>query len=224
MCSPWVIDIVGAALSEEEVRGKTVIEIGSLDVNGSVRPHAERLGAATYVGIDVREGPRVDVVCDAAEIDRRFGPDAFDIVISTELIEHVRDWRRIVHNFKYTLRPHGLLVVTTRSYGVDFHRHPFDFWRYEKEDFESIFSDLVIEDLQRDPTSPGLFLKARKPEPFTECDLSDYALYSILRQRRKSAARDVDILMFHIRYRLIRLLMDLLPRSYRQDIHARLLR
>ena len=30
------------------------------------------------------------MVCDAAHIDQRFGPDAFDVVISTELLEHAR--------------------------------------------------------------------------------------------------------------------------------------
>jgi SAM-dependent methyltransferase len=80
---------------------------------------------------------------DAADIDQRFGPDAFDVGISTELLEHAREWQKIIHNFKYVLRPGGVLVVTTRSYGVDFHRQPHDFWRYEKDDFELIFSDLA---------------------------------------------------------------------------------
>ena len=224
MCSTWDLEVVGGALSESEVRGKRVLEVGSLDVNGSVRGRVEALGPAEYIGIDIRPGPGVDLVCDAADVDRRFGPDVFDVVISTELLEHTREWRKIVHNFKYVLRPEGVLVVSTRSYGVDFHRHPFDFWRYEKDDFEQIFGDLRIESLELDPTDPGLFVKARKPVPFVERDLSKHQLYSILRQRRKREATVQDIVCFKIRYRFVRTLMDLLPRRHRRAIHERLLR
>lgn len=224
MCSQWDIDVVCQALPESEIRSKTVIEVGSLDVNGSVRPYLEARGPAAYVGIDLRPGPGVDVVCDAVDLDRRFGPNAFDVLISTELLEHARDWKKIVRNFKHVVKPHGLLVVTTRSFGVDFHRHPFDFWRYELDDFRVIFSDLIIEDLQPDPSDPGLFLKARKPESLIERDLTDYRLYSILRQRKRLEATDLDIALFKVRYRLVRLLMDLLPKHRRRAVHERLLR
>ena len=224
MCSEWDIEVVRGALSEAEVKGRRIIEVGSRDVNGSVRSHLEAWQPAAYVGIDLYPGAGVDVVCDAMDIDRRLGENAFDLLISTELIEHVRDWRRVVHNFKHVLKPNGLMLVTTRSFGVDFHAHPFDFWRYEKDDLAAIFSDLTIERLELDPTDPGVFIKARKPRRFVERDLSDLRLYSILRQRRKREATATDIVLFKLRYRLIRLLMDLLPRKYRRAVHERLLR
>jgi hypothetical protein len=111
--------------------------------------------------------------------------------------------------------------VSTRSYGVDFHRQPFDYWRYQKEDFETIFSDVVVEDLRLDPTDPGLLIKARKPASFVECDLSDLALYSILRRRRQRDHNRLDVAIFFLRYRLVRLLKDLSPKRYRAAIHWR---
>jgi SAM-dependent methyltransferase len=224
VCNQWDLEVVAGALSERDVRGKRVLEVGSLDVNGSVRPGIQAMGPADYVGIDIRTGPGVDVVCDAAEIDRRFGPDAFDVVVSTELLEHAREWKKIIHNFKHVLRPGGALVVTTRSYGVDFHRQPYDFWRYEKDDFELIFGDMDVEDLRLDPSDPGLFIKARKPVNFVERDLSEHRLYSILRRRKKREATDLDIVLFEIRYRFVRLLMDLLPKRYRRAVHEGLLK
>lgn len=212
-----------SALRPADVAGKRVIEVGSLDVNGSVRPDIEALGPAAYVGIDMRPGPGVDVVCDAAELVDRFGEAAFDVVISTELLEHARDWRRVVSNFKRVARPGGLLLVSTRSYGVDFHRQPFDYWRYQREDFETIFSDMTVENLWLDPTDPGLMIKARKPEPFVERDLSDVCLYSILRRRRQRDVSPGDIAIFMVRYRLVRLLKDLSPRRYRAALHWRFL-
>ena len=181
MCSPSVVRFAEAALKESDVRGRAVLEVGALDVNGTVRPVVQALHPASYIGVDLQAGPGVDVVCDATGVLTRFGEQSFDIVISTEVLEHVRDWRTVVRNLKLALKPGGLLLLTTRSPGVDFHRHPFDFWRYDKSDFEFIFSDLIIEELQLDPDDPGLFLKARRPTPFSERDLSSHQLYSILR-------------------------------------------
>jgi SAM-dependent methyltransferase len=221
MCSPWDLETVKHALRPVDVRGKRVLEVGSLDVNGSVRDDIMAFGPAEYVGIDIRPGPGVDVVCDAGDLVETFGENAFDVVISTELLEHARDWRRIISNIKRVTKPNGVMIVSTRSYGVDFHRQPFDYWRYQKEDFEAIFSDVAVEDLTLDPTDPGLLIKARKPEPFVERDLSDLALYSILRRRRQRDHTRLDVAIFLLRYRLVRLLKDLSPKRYRAAIHWR---
>ena len=224
MCSTWDIEIVSRALAPEEVAGATILEVGSRDVNGSVRPELARRRPAKYVGVDLFPGPGVDVLCPAEGLVERFGEAAFDVVISTELIEHVRDWRVVISNLKRVVKPGGLLLVTTRSYGVDFHRHPFDYWRYERADFEVIFGDFTIEHLALDPVDPGVFVRARKPMTFAERDLSEVRLYSILRQRRRREATRLDTVLFQVRYRLVRLLMDLLPKSWRQTVHQRMLR
>ena len=223
MCSPWDLETVKHALTPSDVRGKRVLEVGSLDVNGSVRGDIVALGPAEYVGIDIRPGPGVDVICDAGDLVARFGENAFDVVVSTELLEHARDWRRVVSNIKRVTRPSGVMIVSTRSYGVDFHRRPFDYWRYEGEDFRAIFSDVLVEDLQLDPTDPGLLVKARKPAGFVERDLRDLALYSILRRRRQRDHGRADFALFALRYRLVRFLKDLAPKRYRAAIHWRFL-
>jgi SAM-dependent methyltransferase len=224
MCSGWDLETVKNALAPRDVRGKRVLEVGSLDVNGSVRGDIVALAPAEYVGIDIRPGPGVDVLCDAGDLVERFGENAFDVVVSTELLEHARDWRRIISNIKRVTRPNGVMLVSTRSYGVDFHRRPFDYWRYQKEDFEKIFSDVVVEDLLLDPTDPGLLIKARKPAAFVERDLSDLALYSILRRRRQRDHSRYDFAIFALRYRLVRGLKDLVPKRYRAAVHWHFLR
>jgi SAM-dependent methyltransferase len=223
MCSSWDLQAVKDALAVADVRGKRVLEVGALDVNGSVRGDVMALGPAEYVGIDLRPGPGVDVVCDAGDLVERFGENAFDVVISTELLEHARDWRRIVSNIKRVTRPGGLMIVSTRSYGVDFHRRPWDYWRYQPDDFQAIFADVLVEDLRLDPTDPGLLVKARKPARFVERDLGDIALYSIMRRRRQRDHSRLDLLVFQCRYRLVRLLKDLAPKRHRAAIHWRFL-
>jgi SAM-dependent methyltransferase len=88
------------------VEPRTVLEIGSLDVNGSVRPLFPN---ANYHGLDVVEGPGVDEVADAA--DWRTSTQ-FDLVISTEVLEHAARWRDVVTNAWGALAPGGSLLMT----------------------------------------------------------------------------------------------------------------
>lgn len=204
MCTQACIEFGRLQLKEEDIRGKSVIEVGSLDVNGSLRPIVEALGPGSYLGVDVQTGPGVDLICDANDLLDRFGPERFDVVISCELLEHVRDWRLVINNIKRILAPDGVMLITTRSEGFRFHGYPFDFWRYEPSDMEAIFSDCIIEALEKDPLAPGVFIRARKPRTFVENDLRSHRLYSILRRKRTITVRDRDISWFKVRNAILR--------------------
>lgn len=192
MCNVSGMAFAVKNLGPGEVRGKRVIEVGSLDVNGSLRPVLEAWEPAEYVGVDILEGPGVDVVCGVENLVERFGAGSFDLVVSTELLEHVRDWRGAVANVKNVCRPQGIILITTRSYGFPYHGYPHDFWRFELQDMEHIFSDCQVVALQEDCLSPGVFVKVVKPREFEENDLSGYELYSVVVGRRTGelAARD----------------------------------
>jgi hypothetical protein len=82
MCNQACVDFGQVNLHKEDVCGKTVIEIGAMDVNGSLRPHVESLGPSRYIGVDIEAGPGVDVICDAERLLAVFGPESFDVVIS----------------------------------------------------------------------------------------------------------------------------------------------
>lgn len=179
-----VIKFGREVLRPEDVRGRSVIEVGSLDVNGSLRRYIEADQPGSYLGVDIISGPGVDEVCDAGDLVARFGSERFEVVVTTEMMEHVRDWRRVVSNLKQVLRPGGLLVLTTRSLGFPYHGFPHDFWRYEVADMRAIFADFTIDDLRPDPDQAGVFLRARKPMNFREADLSQLALHSMVKGRR----------------------------------------
>lgn len=164
-------------LSREEIEGKSVLEVGSYDINGSYRPRIESFDPSEYTGIDLMSGPRVDLVLSAERIVEHFGENRFGVVLSTEVLEHVRNWKAVVSNIKRVCKPQGIILITTRSLGFPHHTAPFDFWRYQLSDIEHIFSDCKIQLLRKDPQVPGVFLKAWKPDPFSEMDLSDYEVY-----------------------------------------------
>lgn len=154
-----------SALTAEDVAGKLVIEAGALDVNGSVRPHVESLGPASYVATDMRPGPGVDIVINAADLPGD-GVQA-DVVVSTEMLEHAADWQAAMRGMITVLAPGGVLVLTTRSEGFPLHGYPEDHWRFSVEAMGAIVkaAGLDIERLEPDPdpASPGVFAKARKP-------------------------------------------------------------
>jgi SAM-dependent methyltransferase len=186
MCNKECVRFVEETVKPDDVKDRDVIEIGSYDVNGSVRPYLEGLGPASYVGVDINPGPGVDVVCNAEELVERFGTERFDLVVSTELLEHVRDWRAVISTMKRIVRPGGLIVITTRSQGFPIHGFPDDFWRYEASDMRVIFGDCYLEAVDVDRSEPGVFVAARRPpsQDFEPFDLSGYALRSPHTDRR----------------------------------------
>ena len=185
MCNLAVIEFFIESIRPEEFIGTRVLEVGSKYVNGSIRPLIERfLCPREYIGVDVEPGRYVDVVLSAERVVEYFGKESFDAVISTELLEHVRNWRAVVDNMKKVLKPNRHIYVTTRSLGFPCHMHPHDFWRYEIEDMKIIFSDFEIRRLRRDCQEPGVFLKATKPPNWIQADLSAVSLYSMILGRR----------------------------------------
>lgn len=194
MCPPSAKRFVEQQLRAEDVRGRSVLEVGSCDPEARVRSMVRPLQPARYTGIDMVPGPGVDVVCPAERLLDHFAPGSFDVVISTEVLEHVQDWRSVVHNLKAVLRENAVLIVTTRSPGFEFHGYPLDFWRFEPEDVTDIFGDLEIEAIERDTDDPpGVFFRARRPPRFNERGLNAYALYSVVRRRRALSLTWLDV-------------------------------
>jgi SAM-dependent methyltransferase len=147
---------------KEDITDKAVLEVGSLDVNGSPRTVFNDYKPSWYMGVDIREGKGVDQVIDAGEIIGYYHDGTFDTVVCTEALEHMRDWKTVVRNMKRVLKIGGLLIVTTRSVGFPVHDYPQDYWRFNIEDFRVIFSDMDIIRLDEDGMIPGVMLMARR--------------------------------------------------------------
>ena len=90
-----------------------ILEIGSLNINGGARQLLES-HAETYLGIDIQEGPGVDLVADATKFTK---PDAFDVVVCNEVFEHLKDWPTIVYNAMVSLREGGIFIATMAGEG-----------------------------------------------------------------------------------------------------------
>jgi len=93
-----------------------VIEIGSYDVNGSIRPF---FAARDYVGVDFVEGPGVDVVADVREMD--LGRESFDLAISCNAFEHDPGWRETFRAMTDLVKPGGFVTMVCASRGFPEH-------------------------------------------------------------------------------------------------------
>jgi len=193
MCS--ISGIIFAVLHMElsEVEGKRVLEVGALDVNGSLRPILHRLHPAEYIGVDLVPGRGVDQICRVEDLEKTFGKDSFDLVVATELLEHVCDWPQAVSNLKRVCKPGGIILITTRAPGFRYHGYPDDYWRYDVDDIRHIFSDFYLMRLESDPDAPGVFFKGKKPLDFHENNLSEYPLFSILLNKKATKLSDHEL-------------------------------
>lgn len=202
MCNANCILFGAINLKKEEIEGKRVIEVGSLDVNGSLRPLMESYNPKEYIGVDVVKGPGVDRICKVENLIEEMGQNVVDVVISTELLEHIKDWEKAISSIKNVCKEGGIILITTRSIGFPYHAYPYDFWRFEISDMKNIFSDCEILVLEKDPSGLGVFIKVRKPENFNEIDLSDYAIYSIILNKKTKIIEEKDFRRFISKYKL----------------------
>ncbi|TFG62689.1 MAG: class I SAM-dependent methyltransferase [Gemmatimonadales bacterium] len=100
-----------------------VLEVGSANVNGSIRGECPE----PYTGVDLAPGAGVDVV--VGEDDPLPFPDeSFRTVISTSMLEHALDPVACLREMARVLSPGGLLLVTAAGNGFNRHNPP-DRWR-----------------------------------------------------------------------------------------------
>lgn len=84
-----------------------VVEFGSRNVNGSAR---DVFPGLEWIGVDIEDGPGVDVVCDAATYQPDRDPET---VICCEVLEHAEHWQAIINNAAGMLSCHGGTFVIT---------------------------------------------------------------------------------------------------------------
>jgi SAM-dependent methyltransferase len=120
------LNFVQAILSTAVPTSKvSILEIGSYDVNGSIRPIVRKalgLNLGEYIGIDLTLGPGVDVVASGSEVP--FSDGRFDLVLSLECFEHNPYWKETFGNMIRLLQPGGWCVITCASTGRPEHGTP----------------------------------------------------------------------------------------------------
>ena len=90
----------------EYFEGKKVLEVGSQNINGSVRSHFKN---CDYLGIDLGEAPGVDKVEDASKMTYF---EEYDVVISSEMLEHCEEWDNALVAMFTATKIGGMFILT----------------------------------------------------------------------------------------------------------------
>lgn len=145
----------------------TVLEFGSLNINGSARECAPN---AQWFGIDLCAGPGVDAIAHAATYQH---PTPVACVVCCEMLEHDPAALRAVTNAWTNLAPGGTLIVTAacddRAPHSAVDGGPIRPDEYYRNVDPTTFLDLArscgfeILATETHPTRGDFYMKARKP-------------------------------------------------------------
>ncbi len=150
----------------------SVLDVGSQDVNGTYRPLFDQEGWI-YTGLDMAEGPNVDIAPRDPYSWPMLQDQSFDVVISGQALEHVEFFWLTVQEMARVLKPGGLLCLVAPSSGYE-HRYPVDCWRFYPDGMRALAKYAQLEVLEayaqwdeadtgRDPVWQDCVLVARKP-------------------------------------------------------------
>jgi len=148
---------------------KTVLEVGGN--RDSNMPH--RIKASKYVTLDITPASGADYIADATDMPIR--DNTFDIVLCTEVLEHVRDYQKLTDEAYRVLKKDGSCILSTRFlYKV--HDAPGDYFRFTEQSLKYIFRNFrdieiklmgnkftVFWDLLLDLTFPLVLLNVAAP-------------------------------------------------------------
>lgn len=139
---PWHFQwLVGRSLYRDLRRVLPMLHGDVLDLgcgDQPYRPWMDSQRVRTYVGADVTEGGRVDVVLRPGAA-WPFADHSFDSILCTQVMEHVADLDFVMNELARVLRPGGLLIVSV-PFVYNEHGIPYDFRRFSAYGVASRFA------------------------------------------------------------------------------------
>jgi len=113
----------------------TILDLGSMDVNGSYRPLFE-CTSWKYIGLDMASGKNVDIVLENPYKWHEIATSSADVVISGQAFEHIEFFWITMLEIARVLKPGGLCCIAPS--GGPEHRYPVDCWRFYKDGFAAL--------------------------------------------------------------------------------------
>ncbi|MGF6371290.1 SAM-dependent methyltransferase [Paraburkholderia sp. RAU6.4a] len=106
--------------------GLKIVDIGSQDVNGSLRSVAPR--GCEYIGLDFVGGKGVDIVL-TDPYSLPVPENSIDVIVCSSCMEHSEFFWLLFLEMQRLLKPEGIVYLNVPSNG-NFHRYPVDCWRF----------------------------------------------------------------------------------------------
>ena len=116
-----------------------------LDVGCGAAGYRTFFPQLTTLDLKPREGAKVDIIADAHDLSQI--PDvSFDVVLCTEVLEHLHTPPKAIAEFRRVLKPGGLLLLSTR-FIFPLHDVPGDYFRFTKYGLRHLLTDFEILEL-----------------------------------------------------------------------------
>lgn len=123
---------------EKYATGKRTLDIGS--------------GGSSYqrffpnrLTVDIDPTRKPEIVADAAHMPFKDGE--FEVVLCTEMLEHVKDPFQVEREIRRVTKTGGILILSTR-FVFPLHDTPHDYWRFTKYGLQEIFKEWEIVELK----------------------------------------------------------------------------
>lgn len=122
----------------------------TLDIGAQNGPYAKYF--PRRIALDIRGGERVHVIGDVQQLCIRDA--SVDLVLCTEVLEHVPEPQRALDEMFRVLAPGGRLLLTTR-FLFPIHDAPHDYFRFTKYGLRYLLRRFEILEIQEETTAVG---------------------------------------------------------------------
>ncbi|MFZ0760267.1 MAG: class I SAM-dependent methyltransferase [Candidatus Sulfotelmatobacter sp.] len=129
-----------------------------LDIGGRGKPYAEYFSGRVlwHFVVDIEPGASVDIVGDARSLPVADG--SVDVVLCTQVIEHIPEPVPVLQEIFRVLRPGGTLILSAPAIFPQ-HGSPGDYWRYMPQGLAWLLQDFRTLEIQGETGTVGsLFL------------------------------------------------------------------
>ncbi len=124
------------------------LEVGSKDYGSTQDLRTLFADRGKYVGLDMEDGPGVDVVLDlTAEFDRideQLGHVRFGTIFCLSVLEHCSQPFKFAENTTKLLKTQGQLCISV-PFAWQYHGYPSDYWRFTQDGVRILFPDLKFD-------------------------------------------------------------------------------
>lgn len=127
--------------------GALVLDAGAGD--GAYRHHFDhaRYESADFLAVDKPYAPDITYVGDLADIEVE--DDRFDLVLLTQVLEHLPEPLAVLTEMRRVLRPGGTIWASTPLFYEE-HEQPYDFFRYTQFSLARLFGEAGFREVRID--------------------------------------------------------------------------
>lgn len=104
-----------------------------LDIGAGAGIYKNYFTHCNYLMQDIKQNDQgtIDFVCDIVDGGHIIPSESVDAIITTQVLEHIRDPQKVFHEFERILKPGGKVFLTTHM-AFEEHMKPHDYFRFTR--------------------------------------------------------------------------------------------